>query len=268
MAGTFDALRPNELIFNYVVSNWLLGERPPAFDILSGTPTAPGCPRRCTGSTCAPLRREPACAGRARARRADASSSGDVTSDAYVVGAINDHIVPWTASYQATQLLGGEVRYVLSSGGHIAGIVNPPGPKPGTRSPTRTPRTPRSGGPAAERHAGTWWEDWDAAGAAERAGALVSPPRWAPTSTRRWATHQGSTSTPDPGPVPCGFSAERYFSGPKRDLVLYLTGNIRATLTTISNPFTLYSRCSRIDSSPCLNGPPEVSSCSPIHLLP
>jgi polyhydroxyalkanoate synthase len=57
-------------------------------------------------------------------------SLSDVKSDAYVVGAINDHIVPWPASYQATRLLGGSIQYVLSSGGHIAGIVNPPGPKP------------------------------------------------------------------------------------------------------------------------------------------
>ncbi len=53
----------------------------------------------------------------------------DVKSDAYVVGSVNDHIVPWQASYEATRLLGGNVRYVLSNGGHVAGIVNPPGPK-------------------------------------------------------------------------------------------------------------------------------------------
>ena len=52
-----------------------------------------------------------------------------VKSDAYVVGAVNDHIVPWQASCKATRLLGGNVRYVLSNGGHVADIVNPPGPK-------------------------------------------------------------------------------------------------------------------------------------------
>jgi polyhydroxyalkanoate synthase subunit PhaC len=53
----------------------------------------------------------------------------DVKSDVYVVGAMNDHIVPWQASYKATRMLLGNVRYVLSNGGHVAGIVNPPGPK-------------------------------------------------------------------------------------------------------------------------------------------
>ena len=53
-----------------------------------------------------------------------------MTSDpAYIVGAENDHIVPWKSAYASTRLLSGPVRYVLSSGGHIAGIVNPPGPK-------------------------------------------------------------------------------------------------------------------------------------------
>lgn len=52
----------------------------------------------------------------------------DAKQDAYIVGAISDHIVPWTSSCKATGLLGGSVRYVLSSGGHIAGIVNPPSP--------------------------------------------------------------------------------------------------------------------------------------------
>ncbi len=53
----------------------------------------------------------------------------DVKSGAYVVGAVNDHFVPWQASYKVTRLVGGNVRYVLSYGGHVAGIVNPPRPK-------------------------------------------------------------------------------------------------------------------------------------------
>ena len=56
-------------------------------------------------------------------------SLSSVTSDTYAVGAINDHIVPWHGSYKTGGLLGGEVRYVLSSGGRIAGIVNPPAPQ-------------------------------------------------------------------------------------------------------------------------------------------
>ena len=129
MATTFDVIRANDLIFSYVVSGWLMGQDPPAFDILAWNADSTRMPAamhsfylRCLYSGNELARGELKLAGQQL-------SLADVKSDAYVVGAVNDHIVPWHASYQATRLLGGDVRYVLSSGGHIAGIVNPPGPK-------------------------------------------------------------------------------------------------------------------------------------------
>jgi polyhydroxyalkanoate synthase len=101
---------------------------------------------------------------------------GKVGSDAYVVGAVNDHIVPWTASYQATRLLGGSVRYVLSSGGHVAGIVTPPGPKAWYEAAAQNPPDPDSWRAGAARQAASWWQDW-IRWAGERAGDLVRPPR-------------------------------------------------------------------------------------------
>src|SRR5262249_53467677 len=106
-----------------------------------------------------------------------------VTNDAYVVGAVNDHIVPWPASYKTTGLMGGDVRYVLSSGGHIAGIVNPPGPKPWYEvAKPPNPATAdqwRGGGHRARRAArgpggsgGGAWAKW----AGRRAGRRVEPP--------------------------------------------------------------------------------------------
>ena len=103
-------------------------------------------------------------------------SLADVKNDTYVVGAINDHIVPWPASYKATRLMGGEVRYVLSSGGHIAGIVNPPGPKAWYEE--AKPPYPVSGAQwraAAAHHSGSWWEDWTR-WAGRRAGRRTDPP--------------------------------------------------------------------------------------------
>ena len=175
MAGTFDVLRPNDLIFAYVVSNWLLGEEPPAFDILSWNADTTRIPGAMHGFYLRSLyvdnllvRGELELAG-ARLRL------GDVTGPAYVVGAVNDHIVPWTASYRATQLLGGDVRYVLSSGGHIAGVVNPPGPKAWHLAATENPSSASDWRAAATRHELTWWEDWAAWGS-ERAGSRVAPP--------------------------------------------------------------------------------------------
>ena len=84
----------------------------------------------------------------------------DVRNDAYVVGAINGHIVPWPASYRATNLLSGDVRYVLSSGGHVAGIVNPPRPKRWYETAESNPADAASWQAMATRQAGSWWEDW------------------------------------------------------------------------------------------------------------
>jgi polyhydroxyalkanoate synthase len=99
----------------------------------------------------------------------------DVKNDTYIVGAVNDHIVPWPSSYQATGLLGGTVRYVLTSGGHIAGIVNPPGPKAWHEASEHNPQRPEQWRATADRRDGSWWEDW-AAWADARAGRLVKPP--------------------------------------------------------------------------------------------
>ncbi len=175
MGGTFDVLRPNQLIFNYVVSNWLLGESPPAFDILVWNADSTRIPATLHSSYLRALYVDNLLA-RGKLRLAGQRLQlGDVTSDAYVVGAVNDHIVPWTASYQATALLGGEVRYVLSSGGHIAGIVNPPGSKAWFEVADQQPADAEGWRSAADRHAGTWWTDWDS-WAAERAGPMVPPP--------------------------------------------------------------------------------------------
>ena len=91
------------------------------------------------------------------------------------VGAINDQIVPWHGSYKTGGLLGGTVRYVLSSGGHIAGIVNPPGPKAWYEAGDYAGASPDTWRAAASKHKGSWWEDWTAWSDA-RAGAHVKPP--------------------------------------------------------------------------------------------
>ena len=129
MAGTFDMLRANDLIFNYVVSNWLMGKQPPAFDILAWNGDSTRMPAAMHSFYLRSLYVRNELALGELELAGQRLSLSDVKCDTYVVGAVNDHIVPWTTSYKATRLLGGRVRYVLTSGGHIAGIVNPPGPK-------------------------------------------------------------------------------------------------------------------------------------------
>jgi polyhydroxyalkanoate synthase subunit PhaC len=175
MALTFDALRANDLIFNYVVSNWLMGQDPPAFDILAWNADSTRLPAAMHSFYLRSLYQ------RNELARGDLELGGrllslaDVTSDTYVVGAVNDHIVPWPSSYRAAGLLGGSVRYVLSNGGHIAGIVNPPGPRSWYEAGEHYPEKAEGWRDAAQRHAGSWWEDW-AAWADARAGELGPPP--------------------------------------------------------------------------------------------
>jgi polyhydroxyalkanoate synthase subunit PhaC len=100
---------------------------------------------------------------------------GDVKHPAYIVDAENDHIVPWKSGYASTRLLAGPVRFVLSSGGHIAGIVNPPGPKGWYLVGEDHPDSADEWRARAARHDGSWWEDW-ATWSAENSGPLVDPP--------------------------------------------------------------------------------------------
>ncbi|MGO8960471.1 MAG: PHA/PHB synthase family protein [Streptosporangiaceae bacterium] len=182
MATAFDVIRANDLIFSYVVSGWLMGQDPPVFDLLAWNADSTRMPAamhsfylRCLYIGNELARGEMELAGQRL-------SLADVKSDSYVVGAVNDHIVPWPASYQATRLLGGEVRYVLSSGGHVAGIVNPPGPKAWHEVAESYPAEASEWRAAAVRQAGSWWQDWtDWAG--PRAGRLAPPP---PTGSEQY----------------------------------------------------------------------------------
>ncbi|WP_205843793.1 PHA/PHB synthase family protein [Nakamurella deserti] len=179
MAGTFDVLRANDLIFNYVVSNWLMGQQPPAFDILAWNADSTRMPAAMHAFY---LRHFYVRNDLARGtlelagRRIDLSA---ITVPTYVVSAINDHIVPWEAAYETVNLVSGPVRFVLGNGGHIAGIVSPPGPKAWHEvvdPDAELPGTPGEWRAAATRREGSWWEDWTEWGRAS-AGPSVPPPQ-------------------------------------------------------------------------------------------
>jgi polyhydroxyalkanoate synthase len=182
MAGTFDLLRANDLIFNYVVSNWLMGQNPPAFDILAWNADSTRMPATMHSFYLRNFyvqnklaKGELEIAG----RKIDLSA---IKHNTYVVSAENDHIVPWEAAYRTCGLVSGKVRFILSSGGHIAGIVNPPGPKGFYYVADDTPPTPAEWRRIAKRKPGSWWEDW-AAWSDEHSGELVDPP---PTGSKKY----------------------------------------------------------------------------------
>src|SRR5450759_108767 len=160
MAHTFDALRANDLVFAYVVNNWLLGKKPPAFDLLVWNKDGTRMPAKMHSRY---LR---SCYLHNEFARGEFEVDGQkllpgkVDVYTYVLAAVDDHIVPWVAGYKTTQLLGGNNRFVLSTSGHIAGIVNPPGPKAKHWTNDNHPADPQEWKDKAELQTGTWWEDW------------------------------------------------------------------------------------------------------------
>jgi polyhydroxyalkanoate synthase len=175
MAGTFDMLRANDLIFSYVVSNWLMGQDPPPFDILAWNGDTTRMPAAMHSFYLRSLYMRNELATGQLELAGQQLSLAAVRNDTYVVGAINDHIVPWHGSYQTGALLGGDVRYVLSSGGHIAGIVNPPGPKAWYEAAGYAGPDPEAWRAANSKHQGSWWQDWTT-WSGTRAGELITPP--------------------------------------------------------------------------------------------
>jgi polyhydroxyalkanoate synthase len=176
MAGTFNALRANDLIFSYVASNWLMGKQPPAFDLLAWNADATRMPAAMHSEYLRSLYMQNQLANGTMELGGERLDLGAVTSDTYVVAAERDHIVPWRSSYRTTALLGGDVRYVLVSGGHIAGIVSPPEPKAWVMTSDEYPPSADQWREQASRHSESWWEDW-VLWMAERAGPLGKPPR-------------------------------------------------------------------------------------------
>jgi polyhydroxyalkanoate synthase len=175
MSGTFDVLRANDLIFNYVVSNWLLGQSPPAFDILAWNADSTRMPAAMHSFYLRKFYVENSVVLGQLELAGRRIELGDLKHNVYVVSAENDHIVPWRSAYATTQLVAGPARFVLSSGGHIAGIVNPPGPKNWYLAADEVPADPDEWRRCAIQHQGSWWEDWSTWSAAI-AGDLVEPP--------------------------------------------------------------------------------------------
>jgi polyhydroxyalkanoate synthase subunit PhaC len=178
MAGTFDVLRANDLIFNYVVSNWLMGQDPPAFDILAWNADSTRMPAAMHSFYLRNFYVENKLAAGTLEIAGKSIDLSAIKAPTYVVSAINDHIVPWESSYKTTGLVSGPVRFVLSSGGHIAGIVNPPGPKAWYQvAPTddALPPTAAAWRSGSERRSGSWWEDW-AIWSDEHSGPMQDPP--------------------------------------------------------------------------------------------
>jgi polyhydroxyalkanoate synthase subunit PhaC len=177
LAELFAWLRPNDLIWSYVVNNYLLGRRPPAFDILfwnqDTTRLAAGLHRDFIQIALDNPLIEPG----ALELLGTPIDLRKVSVDSYVVAGIADHITPWENCQRTTRMLGGDTRFILSTSGHIAAIVNPPGNEKASYRVAEEGdhADPESWLEAAEKRPGTWWEDWNA-WLAERSGPMRPAP--------------------------------------------------------------------------------------------
>jgi polyhydroxyalkanoate synthase len=161
LAEVFAWLRPNDLVWNYWVNNYLQGKNPPNFDILYWNAD--------TTRMSAHLHRDfiDVALGNALTEPGKSTMLGTpvdlsaVTVDSYVTAGIADHLCPWQSCYRSTQLLGGRSRFILSTSGHIASLVNPPGnPKSTFQVADETPDDPQEWLGSAETVQGSWWPDF------------------------------------------------------------------------------------------------------------
>ncbi len=176
LAEVFAWLRPDDLIWNYWVNNYLQGNSPPPFDILYWNADTTRLP--------AALHRDFIRLALANALTHPGAATmlgspvdlSKVDLDSYVIAGIADHLCPWQSCYRSTQLFGGTPKFVLSTSGHIASMVNPPtNPKASFRTAADNPADPDAWLAAATTARGSWWPDY-AGWLAERSGGQKKRP--------------------------------------------------------------------------------------------
>ncbi len=175
----FNLLQPTQLIWTNVITNYLMGQKPPAFDMLYWNSDGTNVPRDAQtwyvrntyveNNLVEPGKVE------FNGRPIDL---GKITGDIYSVGTRKDHIAPWKSGWMTCKLTNGSIRYALAGGGHIAGVVSPPDKARGYWASDNCGQSesPDDWLENAEEHEGTWWEDWTG-WLAQRSGEQVDPPQ-------------------------------------------------------------------------------------------
>jgi polyhydroxyalkanoate synthase len=176
LAEVFAWLRPGDLIWNYWVNNYLLGQKPPAFDILFWNADTTRMPARLHADFVDFGLQNKITRPGALSVLGSPVDLSQFKVDTYLVAGSADHITPWQNCYRSTALLGGDSRFVLSTSGHIAALVNPPtNPKASYQTNEENPADPQQWQATAETHQGSWWPDYSA-WLADRCGPTVNAP--------------------------------------------------------------------------------------------
>ncbi|MCW2613936.1 MAG: phaA [Frankiales bacterium] len=170
LGAVFSWMRPDDLVFTYVVNQWLMGDDPPVFDILAWNADGTNLPATLHDQFLTLFRDNTLPAKGALTVLGTPVDLSSVTVPTFVTGAVNDHLTPWTGCYRTTSMLSGPSTFVLSNAGHIASLVNPPGnPKASYFVGGEPGPDAEAWRAAADRRTGSWWEAWSA-WSAERSG--------------------------------------------------------------------------------------------------
>ena len=176
MAKVFAWMRPNDLIWNYWVNNYLLGNEPPVFDILYWNNDTTRLPAALHGEFIDMFKTNPLTRPGALEVCGTPIDLKQVTCDVFCLAGTTDHITPWEACYKSAHLFGGKCEFVLSSSGHIQSILNPPGnPKARYMTNTEMPFEPKDWQESSTKHTDSWWLHWQK-WLGERSGATKKAP--------------------------------------------------------------------------------------------
>ncbi|MDD1969094.1 class II poly(R)-hydroxyalkanoic acid synthase [Pseudomonas putida] len=176
MAKVFAWMRPNDLIWNYWVNNYLLGNEPPVFDILFWNNDTTRLPAAFHGDLIEMFKNNPLVRTDALEVCGTPIDLKQVKSDIFCLAGTNDHITPWVSCYKSARLFGGKTEFVLSNSGHIQSILNPPGnPKARYMTNPELPDDATRWQEDATKHTDSWWLHWQA-WQAERSGKLKKSP--------------------------------------------------------------------------------------------
>jgi polyhydroxyalkanoate synthase len=161
LARMFAWMRPNDLIWNYWVNNYLLGNQPPAFDILYWNADTTRLPARLHGDYLDLYFTNPFVNAEKLSLNGKSIDMGKVKADCYVVAGATDHITPWKGVHKTAQIMGAHATFVLSNSGHLQSLINPPtNPKASFMIGSVNPAGPDAFLAAAEKRKGSWWLDW------------------------------------------------------------------------------------------------------------
>ncbi len=161
MAKMFAWMRPNDLIWNYWVNNYLLGNAPPAFDVLFWNADTTRLPAGLHGDFLDMIFSNPFMNPGKLSIGGHPIDMSKVKHPTYVIAGTTDHITPWKAVYETARLFGSNTTFILSNSGHLQSLLNPPGnPKSWFVKGKARLKSADSWAEAAVKHEGSWWLDW------------------------------------------------------------------------------------------------------------